>query len=290
MQLRNEYFGTDLGHNCYIIHPYIKWGPKKQWMTTPEKQIQEAESLVRTLAPWKVYNKSIISVDTLDRKALFGKGNLEKLRKIIRSNKAITAVFVNVSTLTNLQIRELEVQFHVPIYDRYRIVMQILKLHAISKHAKLQVALAEVFFMWKRIEYDTKLSVHYNPQTYKMILRNRETKIKNEIKNLRTHHELLRSNRRTEELPTVAVVGYTNSGKTSLIKCLTGARSLTPKDQLFATLDVTVHEGLLPSYMKVLYVDTVGFIGNVPAELMECFIATLEDAMFAVNLLLAIIK
>lgn len=81
--------------------------------------------------------------------------------------------------------------------------------------------------------------------------------------------------------PIVAVVGYTNAGKTSLIKALTDEQRLEPKNQLFATLDVTAHTGTLPSNLKVIYMDTVGFMSEIPTGLIECFVATLEDAMLA---------
>ncbi|CAG0906942.1 unnamed protein product, partial [Darwinula stevensoni] len=84
-----------------------------------------------------------------------------------------------------------------------------------------------------------------------------------------------------EQVPTVAVVGYTNAGKTSLIKALTGEKSLEPRDHLFATLDVTMHSGLLPSRLTTLFVDTVGFIADIPLALIQAFAATLEDALMA---------
>jgi len=83
------------------------------------------------------------------------------------------------------------------------------------------------------------------------------------------------------DIPIVAVVGYTNAGKTSLIKALTDEERLQPKNQLFATLDVTAHTGKLPSNLKVVYMDTVGFMSEIPTGLIECFVATLEDAMLA---------
>lgn len=89
----------------------------------------------------------------------------------------------------------------------------------------------------------------------------------------------LRKNR--QNFPIVAVVGYTNAGKTSLIKALTDEQRLEPKNQLFATLDVTAHGGVLPSNLKVIYMDTVGFMSEIPTGLIECFVATLEDAMLA---------
>ena len=76
----------------------------------------------------------------------------------------------------------------------------------------------------------------------------------------------------------MAVVGYTNCGKTSLIKALTGDESMSPRDQLFATLDVTVHEAVMPSNLRTLFVDTVGFISDIPTNLIASFSATLEDA------------
>lgn len=179
-----------------------------------------------------------------------------------------------------MQKEALEVIFNVPVFDRYNIVMLILKMHAISKHAKLQVALAEVEYLLARLK---KSDNSGGPifETRKLMLHNREQKIKKAIEKLRVQRELQRSNRKKTDYPVVAVVGYTNTGKTSLIKCLTQDKHLEPKDKLFATLDVTLHAGILPSNLEVLYVDTVGFISNIPTTLIECFVVTLEDALFA---------
>ena len=86
--------------------------------------------------------------------------------------------------------------------------------------------------------------------------------------------------RKKKALPVVAVVGYTNAGKT---KQLTKEESMEPKDQLFATLDSTVHAGKLPCKIKVLILDTIGFISDLPHELVESFSATLEDVLLAVS-------
>ncbi|XP_018324897.1 putative GTP-binding protein 6 [Agrilus planipennis] len=281
-ELSSRFFGVEKAYNCYIIHPYIKWGPKKQILTTPEDQLEEAESLIRTLDPWTVEGKVVVPLTSLDKKTIFGSGNLEKLRNTIRSSKA-TAVFMNMSTLKIMQIEELESQFGVPIFDRYKIVIEILRLHAISKHAKLQVALAEIPYITNRLtQKDIACS---NPEKRKLMLHSREQKLKAAIKKLRTQHEMTRNRRKSLEFPSVAVVGYTNCGKTSLIKALSNDKDLQPRNQLFATLDVTMHAGLLPSTLEVLYVDTVGFISDIPTTLIECFIATLEDALFATVIL-----
>ncbi|KRT79865.1 50S ribosome-binding GTPase [Oryctes borbonicus] len=185
-------------------------------------------------------------------------------------------------TLRNIQLEELEKHFGKAIFDRYNIVMQIFRLHATSKHAKLQVALAEIPFLQSRLKkHDTDLVVSAATDTRHLLLQTREKKIKEEIKKLKSQRELLRCKRMKANFPVVAVVGYTNVGKTSLIKALTGDKTLVPRDQLFATLDVTIHAGILPSTLKVLYVDTVGFLYDIPTGLIECFNATLEDAILA---------
>lgn len=224
-----------------------------------------------------------ISLEHLNRKTLFSSGNLEMLKRKIRGNPQITSVFINTSALKSIQRDELERIFNVPIFDRYNIVMLILKRHAISKHAKLQVALAEVLYLQLRQKKIDSSGIPY--ETRKLMLQKREQKLKKAIEKLRNHRQHTRLKRKEMDFPIVAVVGYTNCGKTSLIKALTADANLEPKDQLFATLDVTLHAGLLPSRMQVLYVDTVGFISNIPTTLIECFVVTLEDALYSVSFL-----
>ncbi|KAF2883004.1 hypothetical protein ILUMI_23142 [Ignelater luminosus] len=278
----NRYFGCSTYHNCFIIHPYVKWGPQKVRDTNPEKQVKEAVALIRTLAPWKVEDTIIIPLPSFHKKTLFGAGNLEKLRNQIRGNPSITAVFINIGTLKNMQLKELEMEFGVPILDRYKIVMQILRLHAISTHAKLQVALAELPYLRARLRKDDfSIVTSEDYETRKLMLQDREQKLKAAIKKLRSQRQLLRNRRKEMDYPIIAIVGYTNAGKTSLIKALTGDEKLQPKNYLFATLDVTMHAGKLPSTLEVIYVDTVGFISDIPTTLIECFTVTLEDALFA---------
>jgi GTP-binding protein HflX len=275
-----NYLNVKQGKNCYIIQPYIKWGPQKLQGITPEEQLGEAKALIDTLSSWGVEETISIPLESVDKKTLFKSGSLEKLRHNIRRHGNVNAVFINLGTLKKAQIINLEKEFGVPILDRYKVVMHILKQHASTKHAKLQVALAELYYLQRTVFNEMNVG-KVEREKLKMMFQNREQKLKNAIKDLRAERALLRSKRQKIEYPIVAVVGYTNAGKTSLIKALTGEERLKPRNQLFATLDVTMHEGLLPSGLKVLYVDTVGFISDIPTDLIECFVATLEDAILA---------
>lgn len=183
-----------------------------------------------------------------------------------------------------MQKSHLEFVFGVPVMDRFSIVIQILTAHAKSREAKLQIALAELPYVWQHMGTEdgaivrTKLS-----DSQKMLLRNRERRIKNELDHIRTHRKMVRKRRSNQEFPIVAVVGYTNAGKTSLIKALTNQDKIQPRDRLFATLEVTAHAGRLPCNLEVLYIDTIGFMSDIPTDLIQCFITTLEDAMMAVG-------
>lgn len=239
--------------------------------------------MVNSLQTWKIVDNIIIPLENFHKKTLFGTGSLKRVTDKIKTNSSVTSVFINVANLKNIQLVELEKQFRVPIFDRYNIVMQIFRLHAISKHAKLQVALAELPFLRNRLQkYDINFITSSDTDTRNFVLQNREKKLREAINKLKLQRELLRNKRNKTEFPVIAVVGYTNAGKTSLIKALTGDNNLIPEDKLFATLDITFHAGILPSNMKILYVDTVGFLSDIPTELIECFRATLEDAILAV--------
>jgi GTP-binding protein HflX len=274
-----------------LILPYIKWGPRKTTMK-PEHQLTEAESLVRTLPNWKVELSLKVPVESMERKMLFGSGKLDELKAMIQEardhGRHISCIFISKSTLKYVQRASLEEFFGVPIMDRYTMVIQILRLHATTTEAKLQVALAEIPYIWGQMRdievlgtVGLKKNKFYLTDQQKLMLKHREKKIQHELNDLRARRELLRNNRKAKQFPVIAVVGYTNSGKTSLIKALTNEASLQPRDQLFATLDVTAHAGRLPCRLEVLFMDTVGFMSDLPTGLIECFVATLEDALEA---------
>ncbi|XP_055905556.1 putative GTP-binding protein 6 [Eupeodes corollae] len=280
--------GQNIEQNIFVIQPYVKWGSKKS-ASNPDLQLKEAEALVHSLPNCNVQLSMKVPLESLEKRVLFGSGKLEELKKIVSKGrsgaKPLTALFISKGTLSFAQKRLLEGEFGIPVLDRYSVVIQILRLHATTAEAKLQVAMAEIPYIWGQMK-DANPSMS-RKQGYafsdiqKEMLKTREKKLKDELDRIRSHRKLIRSKRKQKNFPIVAVVGYTNAGKTSLIKALTNEQTMQPRDQLFATLDVTAHAGLLPCNLEVIYMDTVGFMSDIPTGLIECFIATLEDAMMA---------
>ncbi|KAJ8256147.1 hypothetical protein COCON_G00200110 [Conger conger] len=292
-ELFQQQIPTSIGegyHRVFIVHPDVKWGSKKQILTTAELQMAEAVGLVNTLQNWTVVDKIILSTKTPDKKRLFGKGNFQMLTERITKTSNITAVFVNVERLSALSEKELEEAWGIKVLDRYTVVLHIFRCNARTKEAKLQISLAEIPLLRSRLRNESaNLDQQGGGSRYIMgsgetwmevqqrMLRERELKIRAALAKLSRKRHLLRSSRRQQQFPTISIMGYTNCGKTTLIKALTGDAGLEPRDQLFATLDVTVHAGVLPCRMTVLFVDTIGFLSQLPHQLIDSFSATLED-------------
>lgn len=270
-----------------VIQPFVKWGPNKK-NTKPELQIQEAESLVHSIQNWKAQHSIKVPLQSLSKKTVFGKGKLDEIKSLIAASKTrgnpFTSVFVSVEILSFAQKQFLTNELQLLILDRYSVVVQILRKHATSTESKIQVALAEIPYIWnhlKECNISNSKTTSYLSESQKQLLKIREKKLRNALENVRNHRKLLRNKRTQKGIPVVAVIGYTNAGKTSLIKALTNDSRLVPRNQLFATLDVTSHSGFLPSKLKVIYMDTVGFMSDLPTELFECFISTLEDVVLS---------
>ncbi|GAB6028899.1 Putative GTP-binding protein 6 [Chamberlinius hualienensis] len=285
----------NIGHRVFLIQPYLKYGPGYITKSAATTKMIEAHALIETLHNWKVVDKVVLSTDNLKQKFVFKDVKVDRLRSLIVPNLSVSAVFINIDRLSGLQYSELVTAFGLPVYDRYSIVLQIFKDHSRSRISKLQIAIAEIPYLRSRIKWYQKghkmeniSTMHHIGGATEMdinvrrdLLEKRELKLKQVVNKVKDHRQRLRLRRKKLRLPSVAVVGYTNAGKTSLIKNLTDDASMRPVNHLFATLDVTVHGGYLPSRMQVMYVDTVGFISDIPTTLIESFHATLEDAAFA---------
>ncbi|XP_018428655.1 PREDICTED: putative GTP-binding protein 6 [Nanorana parkeri] len=275
-----------------IVHPDVKWGDKRQRDTTAELLVAEAVALIHSIPNWIVVDKLIMSTKSPDHKYVFGKGNFQTLTEKIKAIPQATAVFLNIERISPLSENELEAAWGVKVFDRYTVVLNIFRYNARTREAKLQIALAELPLLRSLLRNEmAHLDQQSGGSRYVMgsgetlmeiqqrLLKERELKLKKALEKLRKKRKLLRTQRKRREFPVISVMGYTNSGKTTLIKALTGDANLQPRDQLFATLDVTAHGGLLPCRMPVIYVDTIGFLSQLPHNLIESFSATLEDVI-----------
>ena len=283
-------------HTLLVIQPDYKLGIVEKPYVPAENKLEEAVQLAQAITGWKVQSTRVDILRPPHNKFLFGKGKISELKTAVK-RLPISGIFINVPKLTPLQRRSLEELFQKEVFDRFSIVLRIFKERAKTREAKVQVELAEIPYLRSLIsgqkgEFDqqkggtgktggageTSLEI-----SRRAILR-REKALREELNVIRAKHTTLRSQRVKHSLPVVAVVGYTNAGKTTLIKALSKDEKLHPKDMLFATLDTTMHAGKLPCGLKVLYVDTIGFISDLPHELVESFASTLEDVTNAVSL------
>lgn len=201
--------------------------------------------------------------------------------------------------LKGVQQRNLESDFGVKTIDRTQVILDIFARHATSLEGKMQVELAQLNYMLPRLvghgqemsrqgggigtsgPGETKLEVDRRK------IRDRIDKLKTELKGVTLSREVKRKKRQEHEIPTVALVGYTNAGKSTLLNTLTEANTVT-FDGLFTTLDSLARQAFLPNKSKVVFSDTVGFMHDLPHGLIEAFKATLEEVTHA-DLLLHVI-
>ncbi|MEH2063901.1 MAG: GTPase HflX [Nostoc sp.] len=203
--------------------------------------------------------------------------------------------------LSPSQVRNLEVQIGIRVVDRTEVILDIFAQRAQSRAGKLQVELAQLEYMQPRLAgrgrtmsrlgggIGTRGPGETKLETERRAIGQRISRLQKEVTQLQAHRSRLRQRRQHREIPSVALVGYTNAGKSTLLNALTNAEVYTA-DQLFATLDPTTRRLVIPygetnEHQEILITDTVGFIHELPASLMDAFRATLEEVTEADALL-----
>ncbi|AVH67333.1 GTP-binding protein HflX [Nostoc sp. 'Peltigera membranacea cyanobiont' N6] len=203
--------------------------------------------------------------------------------------------------LSPSQVRNLEVQIGIRVVDRTEVILDIFAQRAQSRAGKLQVELAQLEYMQPRLAgrgrtmsrlgggIGTRGPGETKLETERRAIGQRISRLQKEVTQLQAHRSRLRQRRQHREVPSVALVGYTNAGKSTLLNALTNAEVYTA-DQLFATLDPTTRRLVIPygetnEHQEILITDTVGFIHELPASLMDAFRATLEEVTEADALL-----
>ena len=227
----------------------------------------------------------------INPKTYIGKGSVERLGQIIK--KIDVEVVIVDKELSPIQQRNLEKIWECKVLDRTGLIIEIFGSRARTKEGVLQVELASLVYQRSRL---VRSWTHLERQrggvgfmggpgetqieSDRRIISGRITKIKKELGSVRRTRSLHRRARKRYPFPIVALVGYTNSGKSTLFNYLTGA-NVKAEDQLFATLDPTMRRVELPSGGEIILSDTVGFISDLPHELVEAFNATLEEVLEA---------
>ena len=297
----HETHTSDEFQKLFVIQPEYKFGPIEKPYVPAQYKLDEAILLAESITGWEVHSHRVDTIRQIHNKFLFGKGKTSELTADIKElGDSITGVFVNVPTLTPLQHRTLEELFGKDVFDRFGIVLRIFKERAHTHEAKTQVELAEIPYLKMKLFEEMEEEGSFDHQkggtgkmggagetaisAMKEKLNRRQKKLQEQLKEIREKHKVTKEHRsRHAGLPVVAVVGYTNAGKTTLIKALSLDQTMQPKDMLFSTLDTTVHAAKLPCSLKVLFVDTIGFISDLPPELVESFSSTLQDVITAVS-------
>ena len=220
-----------------------------------------------------------------------GEGKVQEIALAAQTLGANLVVFDR--DLSPAQVRNLEAQIGVRVVDRTEVILDIFAQRAQSGAGKLQVELAQLEYMLPRLTgrgqamsrlgggIGTRGPGETKLETERRAIQRRITRLQKEVNQLQAHRERLRQRRQNQGVPTVAIVGYTNAGKSTLLNALTNAEVYTA-DQLFATLDPTTRRLSIPHALtgerqEILLTDTVGFIHELPGSLVDAFRATLEE-------------
>ena len=270
-----------------VLLPILKNKPINR---TPEAQLAELVSLTKAINVEVVYAEFIF-VRTIQPATYIGKGTLERFSDVISKN--YVDVVVVGCPLSPIQQRNLERSWHVKVIDKTALILEIFGDRARTKEGELQVELAHLMYArsrlvrsWTHLERQRGGAGFLGGPGETQIELDRRlidddiAKIKKELEAVKRTRHLHRQARRKVPYPIVALVGYTNAGKSTLFNRLTKA-SVLAKDMLFATLDPTMRQIKLPHGQNVILSDTVGFISDLPTELVMAFRATLEEVLEA---------
>ncbi|HET6909719.1 MAG TPA: GTPase HflX [Mycobacteriales bacterium] len=257
-----------------------------------ETSLQELKALAET-AGSLVLEGVVQRRDKPDPATYVGSGKARELSEIVVATGADTVVCDG--ELTPGQLRQLEDIVKVKVIDRTALILDIFAQHARSREGKAQVELAQMEYMLPRLRgwgeslsrqaggrvaggggIGTRGPGETKIETDRRRIRQRSAKLRRDIASMRTSREVKRQERRRHSVPSVAIAGYTNAGKSSLLNRLTGAGVLV-ENALFATLDPTVRRAETPDGRAYTLADTVGFVRHLPHQLVEAFRSTLEE-------------
>ncbi len=256
---------------------------------TTDESMKELEQLAETAGAVTV-GTMVQNRATVENATYLGEGKLDELKAACGGLHANLIIFDD--ELSPIQLRNLERELSLRVIDRTMLILDIFARRASTKEGKIQVELAQLNYMLPRLSgLGTQLSRlgagigtrgpgETKLETDRRHIRRRISHLREELREVKKHRDLLRTRREKDNSSMVALVGYTNAGKSTLLNTLTGAEVFA-ENKLFATLDPTIRGLELSDGRKVMLVDTVGFIRKLPHHLVEAFKSTLEEAVFA---------
>jgi GTP-binding protein HflX len=284
--------GMRHGDRALVLHPAFKAGPRAQYSggRTPETRLEEAIGLARAI-DLDVVAGEIVRISEPKPATLIGSGGVDRLAARIAEQQI--AVVVMDGAITPIQQRNLEKAWKAKVIDRTGLILEIFGERARTREGQLQVELAALSYQrsrlvrsWTHLERqrggfgflggpgESQLEID------RRLIDERIARNKRELEDVKRTRGLHRRARRRVPFPVVALVGYTNAGKSTLFNRLAGSGVLAA-DLLFATLDPTMRRVTLPAGREIILSDTVGFISDLPTELVAAFRATLEEVLEA---------
>ena len=272
-----------------IEEKVILVGVSEQEGDDAEDSVTELAELVKT-AGATVVGTLIQKRETIHPGTYVGTGKVEEIAQLIAQTGATGIVCDD--ELSPAQLRNLENMLDTKVMDRTLIILDIFAARATTSEGKIQVELAQLKYRLSRLSglgktmsrlgggIGTRGPGEKKLEIDRRLINDRIAQLNRELKEVVKHREITRAKRAKSEVPVVAIVGYTNAGKSTLLNHLTDAEVLE-EDKLFATLDPTTRMLELDGHQQVLLTDTVGFIRKLPHHLIEAFKSTLEEAKYA---------
>lgn len=280
---------AELHDNREIIENFILIGVSTTDNDDVEASLLELRELVKTAGAFTA-GSVIQNREKIHPGTYIGKGKIEEVKELLDTTKATGVVCDD--ELSPAQLKNLEEALDTKVLDRTLVILDIFAKHASTSEGKIQVELAQLKYRMSRLAgiysslsrlgggIGTRGPGEKKIETDRRLIRDRVGQLNRELAQVKAHRDVLRAQRSKNPSKVIAIVGYTNAGKSTLLNTLTGAGILA-EDKLFATLDPTTRSMELDSGETVLLTDTVGFIRKLPHNLIDAFRSTLEEAKFA---------
>ncbi|MCM8783305.1 MAG: GTPase HflX [Candidatus Omnitrophica bacterium] len=256
---------------------------KKGWDL--EDDAQELEELTLS-SGGEVLEKITVEIKKPHPAYFIGRGKVQEIAISAQRNGAEVVIFSD--NLSSTQQRNLEEIIQVKTIDRTQLILDIFARHARSMEGKIQVELAQLEYLYPRLTgkgimlsrlgggIGTRGPGEQKLEVDRRRIRKRIAKLKNDLELIKSRRDTLRKKRKELDIPLVAIIGYTNAGKTTLLNTLTASQELV-QNSLFSTLDAVSRRYILPDKQRILFIDTVGFLHKLPHGLIEAFKSTLEE-------------